>query len=67
MDVNGDELRWNNLWNGAGMSFGSSIIILCIDNFLYALLAYYFDQVIPGTRFYFILFYFNLLFLRPRN
>ncbi|KAK7595383.1 hypothetical protein V9T40_013208 [Parthenolecanium corni] len=48
MDVNGDELSLKNLWTGPGMSFGCSMVILCIDNFLYALLAYYFDQVIPG-------------------
>lgn len=55
MDVNGDELSFNNLWTGPGMSFGSSMVILCVDNFLYALLAYYFDQVIPGHYFNFLL------------
>ncbi len=48
MDVNCDELNWSKMFAGPGMSFGSSLIVLCIDNLLYILLAYYFDLVIPG-------------------
>lgn len=48
MDMSGDGLHFENLWAGPGLSFGSSLILLCFDNFLYAVLAYYLDLVIPS-------------------
>ncbi|XP_065201451.1 uncharacterized protein LOC135832246 isoform X2 [Planococcus citri] len=48
MDMSGNGLCFDNLWAGPGLSFGSSLIFLCFDNFLYAILAYYLDLVIPS-------------------
>lgn len=48
MDMSGAGLCFDNLWTGPGLSFGSSLIILSLDNFLYAVLAYYLDLVIPS-------------------
>ncbi len=41
-------LSFNNMFSDPTFSVGSSILMLIIDNILYALLAMYFDQVIPG-------------------
>jgi hypothetical protein len=46
--MDGLGLGFHNLWNDPGPSFGHSLIILFFDNFLYAILAYYLDLVIPG-------------------
>lgn len=48
MDMSGNGLCFDNLWAGPGLSFGNTLIFLCFDNFLYAILAYYLDLVIPS-------------------
>lgn len=48
LDLSEDGLNFSNFWE-EGYCFGSSVIMLAVDIVLYALLAYYFDNVIPGT------------------
>lgn len=47
MDLSGKGVNLENLWTGS-MPFGGSIIMMAVDIVLYALLAYYFDNVIPS-------------------
>lgn len=41
-------MNFDNLWSGPGMPFGGSLIMMTLDIFLYALLAYYLDSVVPS-------------------
>ncbi|XP_034182709.1 cholesterol transporter ABCA5 isoform X1 [Osmia lignaria lignaria] len=53
LDLQGEGVNFENLWSGPGIPFGGSLIMMTLDIFLYALLAYYFDSVIPseyGTK-----------------
>lgn len=51
MDLSGKGVTLDNLWTGA-MPFGGSIIMMAVDIVLYALLAYYFDNVIPSKKYF---------------
>lgn len=44
----GEGVTWDNLWNGPGIPYGGSLIMMAFDTVLYALLAYYLDAVIPS-------------------
>lgn len=48
MDLAGEGIHFGNIWNGPGMSFGESLIIMTFDAFFYAILAYYFDMILPS-------------------
>lgn len=48
MDLVGTGLHFGNMWDGPGMSFGESLIIMLFDAFNYAILAYYFDMILPS-------------------
>lgn len=48
MDLTEKGLHFNNLWDGPGMSFGESLLIMAFDAFIYAVLAYYLDMVLPS-------------------
>jgi len=48
MDLAGHGLHFGNIWDGPGMSFGESLLIMAFDTFTYAILAYYFDMIIPS-------------------
>lgn len=53
LDLRGEGVNFDNLWSGPGMPFGGSLIMMTLDIFLYACLAYYLDSVIPseyGTK-----------------
>ncbi|XP_015178211.1 PREDICTED: ABC transporter A family member 1-like isoform X2 [Polistes dominula] len=53
LDLLGEGVNFDNLWSGPGMPFGGSLIMMTLDIFLYASLAYYLDSVIPseyGTK-----------------
>ncbi|KAI4488532.1 hypothetical protein M0802_011535 [Mischocyttarus mexicanus] len=53
LDLKGEGVNFDNLWSGPGMPFGGSLIMMTLDIFLYACLAYYLDSVIPseyGTK-----------------
>lgn len=49
LDLQGEGVNFDNLWSGPGIPFGGSLIMMTLDIFLYACLAYYFDSVIPST------------------
>ncbi|XP_025412978.1 ABC transporter A family member 1-like isoform X2 [Sipha flava] len=48
MDLSGEGLHFGNIWNGPGISFGESLLFMVFDAFIYAILAYYFDMVLPS-------------------
>lgn len=48
LDLQGEGVNFDNLWSGPGIPFGGSIVMLTLDIFLYGLLAYYLDSVIPS-------------------
>lgn len=48
MDLTGTGPNFSNMWDGPGMSFGESILILLFDAIVYATLAYYFDMILPS-------------------
>ncbi|XP_076292228.1 cholesterol transporter ABCA5 isoform X3 [Lasioglossum baleicum] len=48
LDLQGEGVNFDNLWSGPGIPFGGSLIMMTLDIFLYACLAYYFDCVIPS-------------------
>lgn len=48
MDLSGEGVNFENLWNGPGMPFGGSLIMMALDIIVYGLLAYYMDSVIPS-------------------
>jgi len=48
MDLTGNGLNFGNMWDGPGMSFGESLLIMVFDAFIYAILAYYFDMILPS-------------------
>ncbi|XP_035731949.1 ABC transporter A family member 1-like isoform X2 [Vespa mandarinia] len=53
LDLQGQGVNFDNLWCGPGIPFGGSLIMMTLDIFLYACLAYYLDSVIPseyGTK-----------------
>ncbi|XP_043274650.1 ABC transporter A family member 1-like isoform X2 [Venturia canescens] len=47
-DLQGEGVNFDNLWSGPGMPFGGSLIMMTLDIFLYALMAYYLDSVVPS-------------------
>lgn len=49
LDLQGEGVNFDNLWSGPGIPFGGSLIMMTLDIFLYACLAYYLDSVIPST------------------
>lgn len=49
MDVSGQGINFDNLWDGPGISFGGSLVMMVVDIVLYALIAYYLDSVLPST------------------
>ncbi|XP_033331289.2 cholesterol transporter ABCA5 isoform X1 [Megalopta genalis] len=48
LDLQGEGVNFDNLWSGPGIPFGGSLIMMTLDIFLYACLAYYFDCVVPS-------------------
>ena len=48
LDLQGQGVNFDNLWSGPGIPFGGSLIMMTLDIFLYGLLAYYLDSVIPS-------------------
>lgn len=52
LDLQGEGVNFDNLWSGPGIPFGGSLIMMTLDIFLYACLAYYLDSVIPSTFFF---------------
>lgn len=48
LDLQGEGVNFDNLWSGPGIPFGGSLIMITLDIFLYGLLAYYLDSVIPS-------------------
>ncbi|KAB7495793.1 ATP-binding cassette sub-family A member 6, partial [Armadillidium nasatum] len=41
-------LDWDNIWEGDGLPFAGSLIMISVDIVLYLLLALYFDNVVPS-------------------
>ena len=52
LDLQGEGVNFENLWSGPGIPFGGSLIMMTLDIFLYGLLAYYLDSVIPCELIY---------------
>ncbi|XP_016838488.1 ATP-binding cassette sub-family A member 5 isoform X2 [Nasonia vitripennis] len=53
LDLQGEGVNFDNLWSGPGIPFGGSLVMMTLDIFLYGLLAYYLDSVVPseyGTK-----------------
>lgn len=48
MDLAGKGLNFGNVWDGPGMSFGESLLIMAFDALIYATLAYYFYMILPS-------------------
>ncbi|XP_014224369.1 ATP-binding cassette sub-family A member 5-like isoform X2 [Trichogramma pretiosum] len=48
LDLQGEGVNFDNLWSGPGIPFGGSLVMMTLDIFLYALLAYYLDSVLPS-------------------
>lgn len=48
MDLADEGLNFSNIWKGPGISFGESLLIMAFDAFIYGILAYYFDMVLPS-------------------
>lgn len=48
IDLTGKGLHFNNIWDGPGITFGESLLIMAFDAVIYAVLAYYFDMVLPS-------------------
>jgi len=48
MDLTGNGLNFSNIWDGPGISFGESLLFMALDGFVYAILAYYFDMILPS-------------------
>lgn len=48
MELSGEGVNFQNLWEGDGISFGGSLIMIAWDTVLYGILAYYLDQVVPS-------------------
>ncbi|XP_046604475.1 cholesterol transporter ABCA5-like isoform X2 [Neodiprion virginianus] len=48
LDLQGQGVNFDNLWSGPGIPFGGSLIMMTLDIFLYSLLAYYLDSVVPS-------------------
>lgn len=48
MDLSGEGLHFSNIWNGPGMSFGESLVIMAFNTLVYVLLAYYFDMILSS-------------------
>ncbi|XP_034945670.1 ATP-binding cassette sub-family A member 5-like [Chelonus insularis] len=48
LDLQGEGVNFDNLWAGPGIPFGGSLIMLTLDIFVYGLLAYYLDSIIPS-------------------
>lgn len=45
MDLAGEGLNFSNIWDGPGMSFGESLVIMVFDALVYVILAYYLDMI----------------------
>lgn len=48
LDISGQGVTLDNLWNGPGIPLGGSILMMAIDIVLYAALAFYLDCVVPS-------------------
>ncbi|XP_012287761.1 ATP-binding cassette sub-family A member 5 isoform X2 [Orussus abietinus] len=48
LDLQGEGVNFDNLWSGPGIPFGGSLVMMTLDIFLYACLAYYLDSVVPS-------------------
>lgn len=48
LDMAGEGVTWDNIWNGPGIPFGGSLIMMAFDTVLYGFLAYYLDCVLPS-------------------
>ncbi|XP_044763088.1 ABC transporter A family member 1-like [Coccinella septempunctata] len=48
MELSGEGVSFENLWDGEGISFGGSLIMMALDTVIYGLLAYYLDSVVPS-------------------
>jgi len=48
MDLAGEGLHFSNIWDGPGMSFGESLVIMTFDALVYVILAYYFDMILSS-------------------
>ncbi|XP_024942835.1 ATP-binding cassette sub-family A member 5 [Cephus cinctus] len=48
LDLQGEGVNFDNLWSGGGIPFGGSLIMMTLDIFLYACIAYYLDSVVPS-------------------
>ncbi|XP_015126948.1 ATP-binding cassette sub-family A member 5 [Diachasma alloeum] len=48
LDLQGEGVNFDNLWSGPGIPFGGSLVMMTLDIFLYGLLAYYLDSVVPS-------------------
>lgn len=52
-DFSASGLTYDSIWDGEGLPFAGSLIMITVDIFLYLFLAYYLDNVIPseyGTK-----------------
>lgn len=63
LDLQGQGVNFDNLWSGPGIPFGGSLIMMTLDIFLYGLLAYYLDSVIPSETSLLSYFIINLFFV----
>ncbi|KAG8236662.1 hypothetical protein J437_LFUL014510, partial [Ladona fulva] len=50
LDLSGEGVNFDNLWDGPGIPFGGSLIMMSLDIVLYGFLAYYLDCVIPSEH-----------------
>ncbi|KAK3894585.1 hypothetical protein Pcinc_001659 [Petrolisthes cinctipes] len=53
LDISGEGLNFDTVWNGPGLPFAGSLIMISIDLLLYFFLAFYLDNVVPseyGTK-----------------
>ncbi|XP_045466962.1 cholesterol transporter ABCA5-like [Harmonia axyridis] len=48
LELSGQGVSFENLWEGEGISFGGSLVMMAFDTVIYGLLAYYLDSVVPS-------------------
>lgn len=52
-DYAANGVNYSSMWDGPGLPFAGSLIMISVDILLYLFLAYYLDNVIPSMAMYF--------------
>lgn len=48
LDISGEGLSFDTIWDGPGLSFAGSLIMISVNILLYFFLAFYLDNVVPS-------------------